>query len=369
MSGGRNKRKNKECRRLSKRAERGFVLIGVAISVVILLGMLGLVFDIGRSLVAKNEAQAFTDSAALAAARRLNGLQTGIDMAREEVTSNRNRWNFASKSFTGVEVEFSRDRVAWSAMPSAPLTNVKYVRVTAPSNPMGMLFLPVVRTKDTMNIRARSVAGIELGTTFQQGVFPFAPFAKDATGPNFGYNFGDELTLLWPSSVGSNGQSVKMNNLCAADRNQAALDAVKEGRIADRGYIQETSAAAIAAAIEDDHMDYTVTLGMPVKRSGGVKTMDVNKSLADRVAQDTSPNEPDYFKYINTHDESPMRRIVVVPIISDAVDAIVLGFVRVFLPPNQNGNPNNAKCAMFIGPADEPPGHLGSGINALRLVE
>lgn len=356
-------------RLISKRAERGFVLIGMAISVVVLLGMLGLVFDIGRSLVAKNEAQAFTDSAALAAARRLNGLQSGIDLAREEVTANRNRWNFASKTFTGVEVEFSRDKAAWSAMPSAPLTNVKYVRVTAPSNPMGMLFLPLARTRDTMNVRARSVAGVELGTTFEQGVFPFAPFAKDPAGPNFGYNFGDELTLLWPSSIGSNGQGVKMNNLCAADRNQAALDAVKAGTTADRGYIQETSASSIAAAIVDDHMDYTVALGMPVSRSGGVKTMDVNKALADRVAQDTSRNDPDYYNYINTHDESPMRRIVVVPIISNALDAIVLGFVRVFLPPNQNGNPNNAKCAMFIGPADEPPGHLGNGINAIRLVE
>ncbi len=354
---------------LFKRAERGFVLIGVAVSVVILLGMLGLVFDIGRSLVAKNEAQAFTDSAALAAARRLNGLQTGVDMAREEVVNSRNRWNFASRTFAGVQVEFSRDKVAWSAMPSAPLTNVKYVRVTAPTNPLGMLFLPVVRTKDMMNVRARSVAGIELGTTFQQGVFPFAPFAKDTNGPNFGYNFGDELTLLWPSSVGSNGESVKMNNLCLADRNQAALDAVREGRTADRGYIQENSAAAIAAAIEDDHMNYTVTLGMPVNRSGGVKTTDVNKSLADRVAQDTSPNESNYHKYISNHDESPMRRIVVVPIISDAVNSIVLGFVRVFLPPQQPKNPNDAKCAMFIGPADEPPGHLGNGINAIRLVE
>jgi hypothetical protein len=51
------------------------------------------------------------------------------------------------------------------------------------------------------------------------------------------------------------------------------------------------------------------------------------------------------------------------------VNSIVLGFVRVFLPPQQPKNPNDAKCAMFIGPADEPPGHLGNGINAIRLVE
>lgn len=355
--------------RPSRRQQKGFIILGIALSVVVLLGMTGLVFDIGRSLIVKNEAQAFTDSAALAAARRLNGFQEGIDSALEEVDKNLNRWHLGSTRFTSVVTEFSRDKVSWSLMPSAPLTDVKYVRVTTPTNVVNMLFLPVVDTAKTMNVRARTVAGIELGGSFSQGVFPFAPLAKDTAGPNFGYTFGDELTLLWPSSVGSNGETVKMSNLCAADRNVAALESVKAGTTADRGYIQETSAASIAAAIEDDHMDYTVTVGQAVSRSGGVKTTDVYQSLDDRVNQDTSPNIPVYEEYVRTHDESPMRRIVVVPIISDALTATVLGFVRVFLPPKQPHNPNNAKCAMFIGPADLPPGHLANGLNLIRLLE
>jgi hypothetical protein len=219
-----------------------------------------------------------------------------------------------------------------------------------------------------MRISARSMAGSELPTSFPQGVFPFAPLAHSTTPPDFGYKFGDELTLLWPSSIGSNGP-VKMNNLCASDRNQAALDAVKDGTTADRGYIQENSASAIAAAIEDDRMDYTVTLGLPVTRSGGVKHTDVKQSLADRVSQDSMPNEKDYSKYIANHDPSPMRRVVIVPIISDAVNATVLGFAKVFLPPTQPPNPNDAKCAMYIGPATGPVGNIATGANIVRLLE
>jgi hypothetical protein len=87
------------------------------------------------------------------------------------------------------------------------------------------------------------------------------------------------------------------------------------------------------------------------------------------VDQDSSPNTVDYDGYMSGHDSSPLRRVVIVPIISDAETGIVLGFVKVFLPPKQPHNPNNAKCAMFIGPADAPPGNLGNGLNLIRLLE
>jgi hypothetical protein len=240
--------------------------------------------------------------------------------------------------------------------------------VTATVNNLPSYFLPVVNTTRFMTIGARSMAGSELPASFPQGVFPFAPFAKSATPPDFGYRFGDELTLLWPSSIGSNGP-VKMNNLCKADQNQAALDAVKAGQTSERGYIQENSASAIAAAIEDDRMDYTVTLGMPVNRTTGVKHTDVKRSLAERVAQDSMPDEKDYDRYINNHDPSPLRRVVIVPIVSDAVNAVVVGFAKVFLPPTQPPNPNGAKCAMYIGLATGPVGNLATGANLVRLLE
>jgi Flp pilus assembly protein TadG len=340
----------------------------MGVGIVVLIGSLGLAVDLARAYVAKNEAQAFTDAAALAAAAQLNNTLSGITKAKAAVDASANRWNFGSRKFSGYQVEFSTNRTVWTANPGSG-TNVRYVRVTAANNSLAAYFATVFKGPQTMNVAARSMAGIEAPTVAPQGVFPFAPLAKSSTPPHFGYNFGDELTLLWPSSVNSDGQSVKLNNLCQADRNQAALQAVRDGVTAERGYIQETSTSAIAAAIEDDYMNYTVTIGQPVYRSGGVKTTAVYQSLNARSEQDTMPKETDYNRYIANHDASPMRRIVIVPIISDAVGAVALGFVKVFLPPKQPHNPNNSKCAMYIGPADTPTGNGADGANLLRLLE
>lgn len=349
--------------------QKGFALVMTAICIILLIGMMGLVVDLGRAFIVKNEAQAFTDAAALAAAIQLNGSAKGIENARTVVAAlvNSNRWQFQKRTFSDVLLEFSENKTQWYQNPPSP-DNIKYARVTATVNSLPSYFMPVVNTARFMTIRARSMAGSEIPTTFPQGLFPFAPFAKSATDPNFGYKFGDELTLLWPSSIGSSGPA-KMNDLCKADQNLAALAAVQAGLTAERGYIMENSADAIRSAIEDDHMDYTVTLGMPVDRTTGVKHTDVKQSLADRVAQDSNPTEWDYNTYVATHDPSPMRRVVIVPIISDAVNAVVLGFAKVFLPPTQHPNPNHAKCAIFIGMATGPVGNTGSGANLVRLLE
>lgn len=353
---------------LRTRRRKGFVMVMMALCMVMLLGAFGLVFDIGRALIAKNEAQAFTDAAALAATIHLNGTNSGVTNAKNAVTQTSNRWMMGTKPFTSVTTEFSPNKILWETNPS-DVANVKYVRVTAPTNFVTMHMLSVTGVPKRMNAPAYSVAGFQLPSSFPQGVFPFAPLAKSSVKPDFGYKKGDELTLLWPSSVGSDGNSVKLNNLCAADRNAAALQAVKEGSTSERGYIMENSADAIREAIEDDHMNYTVAEGQVVDRTTGVKHTDVSTSLADRVAQDSDPFTADYDLYVAKHDASPMRRIVIVPIIDGAVTAKVVGFVKVFLPPSQPKNPNDSKCAMYVGPADLPPGHLGTGGNMVRLFQ
>jgi uncharacterized membrane protein len=48
-------------------------MVALVVSMVFLLGMVGLAIDLGRMYIAKSEAQSFVDSAALAAAAQLNG--------------------------------------------------------------------------------------------------------------------------------------------------------------------------------------------------------------------------------------------------------------------------------------------------------
>jgi Flp pilus assembly protein TadG len=355
-----------ESKKKPGRQEKGFVLLAMGVSIVVLLGMLGLAIDLGRTFIVKNEAQAFTDAAALAAVSKLNGTAAGVTAAQTAVASSTNRWHFASTVFTSVTTEFSADKTTWSTTGSAAS---KYVRVTAPTNSVSMTVIRAVQgVGDSVTVAARSTAGVVLADSFSQGVFPFAPIAHSQVAPNFGYTAGDELTLLWPSSIGSNGP-VKMNNLCASDKNQAALDAVQAGTTSDRGYIQDSSASSIASSIEDDHMDYTVTKGEAVNRTSGVKTTDVYQSIQARVDQDSSPNTVNYDGYLSGHDSAPLRRVVIVPIINNSTDSIVLGFAYVFLPPSQPHNPNDSKCATYIGPADVPNGNLANGSNTARLVE
>jgi len=368
--------RNKKLSGIPNRRDKGFVLLAMGVSVAVLLAMVGLAVDLGRTFIARNEAQAFTDAAVLAAASKLNGTAAGVTAAQAEVTNSVNKWNFATQGFSSVITEFSVDKVTWTNAGASPAT-VKWVRVIAPSNSITLTALRALNVSrpgdipDSITVAARSIAGVQLATSFGEGVFPFAPIAHSLTGPNFGYTKGDELTLLWPSSVQSNGSAQKMNNLCESDQTPENLAAVQDGTAGDRGYIQETSASSIAAAIEDDHMDYTVTLGMEVNRTSGVKTTDVYQSLNERADQDSLQNETDYDTYLANHDSTPLRRVVIVPIIDQAADpSIVLGFAYVFLPPNQPHNPNKSKCATYIGPVtDFLPGNLANGANGVRMVE
>src|SRR5882724_12546215 len=102
--------------------DSGFVLLAMGVSIVVLLGMLGLAVDLGRTFIVRNEAQAFTDAAALAAVSKLNGTAAGVTAAQSAVTNSTNTWNFASQAFSSVTTEFSADNVTWTSAGASPVT-------------------------------------------------------------------------------------------------------------------------------------------------------------------------------------------------------------------------------------------------------
>ena len=113
-----------------KPAERGFVLIAMSVSMLLMLAVMGLAFDFGRIYIARNEAQVFTDAAAMAAALKIDGTAAGLARAREAVAAVPMRWNLGTKEFTGVIVEFSSDGAKWEKSPvstprktTAPMTS------------------------------------------------------------------------------------------------------------------------------------------------------------------------------------------------------------------------------------------------------
>jgi len=140
-----------------KPADRGFVLIAMSISMLLLLAVLGLAFDFGRIYIARNEAQVFTDAASMAAALKIDGTAAGLARARDAVAAVPMRWNLGTKEFTGVVLEFSKDGAAWERDPAdaGPIT---MARVTAPQNSVEITFLRAVGGPNNFTVPARAVA-------------------------------------------------------------------------------------------------------------------------------------------------------------------------------------------------------------------
>jgi len=355
-----------------RESEEGFVLLSAAAALILLLGMCGLAVDVGRMYITKNEAQSYADSAALDAAAKLDGSAAGIQAATAAVTASVNTWQFNTTSFTGTTVEFSTDGVSgWDSSPSNP-ANYGYARVTATARSLGLFFLPVVGTPQQMNIVASAVAGQILVSGFtantNAGIFPFSPIAhadgvtssqvlaSDPTG-NFGFTAGQFYDMRWPSNPKINGKGA---NVCPGDATNQWITKADATNNSERGYIEDTSASAIRAAIEDDGLTIPVILNQQVTMTGGAKGTEAD-ALAARIAQDTDPTTNPYQSYMNAQNGNG-RRVVTMAINSGPRDNggnyrlptqqnVVVGFAQFFLTDMTYPKAGNqAWCAEYIGP-------------------
>jgi uncharacterized membrane protein len=140
-----------------KSKRRGFVLIAMSITMLLLLAVMGLAFDVGRIYIARNEAQVFTDAAAMAAASKLDGSQEGLARARDAVAHVPMRWNLGTQEFRGVIVEFSADGSKWENEPK-DAASVTEARVTAPDNSVEITFLRAVGGPNNFVVPAHAAA-------------------------------------------------------------------------------------------------------------------------------------------------------------------------------------------------------------------
>lgn len=129
----------------------------MSVTMLLLLAMVGMAFDLGRIYIARNEAQVFTDAAALTAVTKLDGSEAGLEQAREAVAHLPMRWNLGTEPFRGVIVEFSADGMNWERDPGNAAA-VAMARVTAPNNGVDIVFLRAVGGPKSLTVAARSVA-------------------------------------------------------------------------------------------------------------------------------------------------------------------------------------------------------------------
>jgi hypothetical protein len=359
-----------------KHTSRGSVLIATAVSAVALVGMVGFSVDLGRLYIAKSEAQAFADSAALAAAAELDGTLAGITDARNAVAANANKWNFNSRPFSTVTIEFAQNAAGpWLPAPD-PAAGYRFVRVT-PQIDVSLLFLPIVVPNWSQLVRAKAVAAQVPKTFFREALFPFSPFARNNLGPNFGLTPGTLYTLRWasnPTLKPGQGNS----NVCEGDRSQAIVDLAQAMGGSERGFIEETSASNIRATVIDDYQTVFRTIGDLVAFTGGAKQT-ILDALTARINQDTDSQSQTFSQYLNL-GRGNGRRIVACPLNDGGnppgVNHRIVGIGAFFLQrTGEYGNGGNQTwCAEYIGAwvqGSRKKG-VGDGLNGafvVRLVD
>ncbi|HEV2202389.1 MAG TPA: TadE/TadG family type IV pilus assembly protein [Bryobacteraceae bacterium] len=353
-------------RGLHESDERGFTLVATAFGIIFLIGMVGLAVDVGRLFIAKSETQVFVDSASLAATLELDGTSDGLDRARARVASNPNQWNFNTSSFSAVTTTFATSTAGpWEANPADP-SNYRFANAQV-SVDVPVLFLSAFRQLNvpgafivlsptfTSGVNSNAASAQELKTRFNEGVFPFSPYAHDGTSPDFRLVVGQLYTLRWAANPRLD------SNTCPGDNTSTMIQLENAGGGSERGYIEDTSSAIIRQAIEDDYQTAWRGIGYPVNMTGGAKQTELD-AIRVRIGQDTDSTAPDYATY-DSNGTGNGRRLVGVPINTGYPDYMAVQIAAFFLPPantyDQGGN--SPWCAEYVGPWVQGSKKKGAG--------
>jgi hypothetical protein len=349
-------------------ARRGYILIATTLAIPFLLGVCGLAVDIGRMYITKNEAQAFADSASLAAARQLDGTSAGITRATAAATADSGKWRFDTEPFTTIATTFATSSAGpFTSTPPTPPTGYTFAQVLVSVNlPLYLIRLYV---GDNAPVNAAAVAGQQALSSLNGGEFPFSPYIRrgyagavpdDAVDP-FGFKVGNQYTLRW----GSPGD----RSDCGTDGATPSL--AQNGSV--RGYCcVSQSAAAIRQAIVSLATDF-VTIGQPIEMESGAKNTEMT-TIADRVTLDSDTGSATYTAY-RAAGTGNGTRVVVVAVNGGPPNYIAKGFAAFFLltADSYNGlKGNDSACAEYIGAWTEGetmPATGGSGAYRLRLFQ
>lgn len=202
--------KQQDCRAKLKSRQQGAVAIIVALSLVVLIGMLGLVVDLGHLYVTKTELQNAADASALSGAKELNGRVTGINNAisRAIETAGRNKYNLNSRALviTSANIRVGACPAAGCMVPITSITtdalaaNKTFLEVDTGSQSMNTWFAQVLSSVTTnMSTLAVAVAG-----KYAADITPIAICRMPDTGTvnEFGYERGVSYKVSDANPIG-----------------------------------------------------------------------------------------------------------------------------------------------------------------------
>ncbi len=376
-----NKRKQHGLKSSRGPRRNGFVLLAVAGCLLCLIGFVGLCVDLGRLYISKNELQAYSDAAALAANQELDGTDEGIVRARSIASNYPNRWNFDTADVVSTEVTFATSPTGvYTPTPPSPPKNFKYTRVQA-NGALPMYFMSVFYGArgqsfpaaflltfrvSNASVGADSQAGQVKATRFKDNLLPYSPdahldpgrppvFNPGSSVPDpFNYVKGKQYTLRWPPP----GQRDKPANWCPGDRDAAFVspDPSSERGFIDIGKIPGSGGSSyIRRAIISNVQTHPLQLGEAVEHVSGNRGVE-SEALRERVAQDTDDYSATWAAYsANRAGDKRVgngRRLVFVPVNNPYDGDRIVDFAAFFLPVQSEicGDSMVAPCcAEYVG--------------------
>jgi Flp pilus assembly protein TadG len=372
-----------------KGSDRGFMLVTMAVAAIALMGVLGLAVDLGHMFIAKNETQAFCDSAALAASLVLDGTTTGITNAKAAVTNSTNAWNFSTASVSSPTVTFATALAGpWQSNPN-PAAGYSFVRVNA-TVPMQLYFIPVLIAQTVANVNSIATAAQVDLTSIPTGLAPYTAVSTNTTGPNFGLVVGSSYDLHWPQfNSHRNGCDPTTPDACfnsppcAGDTATSKTAVVSNWGASNSGFWGSNSNAVIKQEVLNLIQIQQLAIGTnidPVLTNG---TKQSEASILDqRVNEDIDTTDNTVAAYLAAAHNG--QRLLAVPVVdpTDPNTTSVIGYGVFLLLANGPGtsnyyksstNGNDPYCAIYAGTynvGSPNPGVGGtSGGSRVKLVQ
>jgi Putative Flp pilus-assembly TadE/G-like len=193
--------------------QKGAVIILTAMSLLALLGFMGIAMDFGHLFVVKTELQTAADSCALAAAQELDGGSDALVRATRagKTAGNLNKVNFqgAAVGLVDADVTFSDVLNGTYSQTFTPVANAKYAKCTSTKAGMVPWMIQALTAVSGNTAFAANQGVMALGVatrTSAQSACAIPVQIKPKTGgtaPNYGYAPGEWIPSLY-KETGSN---------------------------------------------------------------------------------------------------------------------------------------------------------------------
>lgn len=367
------------------RNEGGAIIIFVAVGLVVLIGMMGLAFDLGHAYVNKSQLQNIADASALAGASALNGKPDGIDEAERRATDVGSLKLENTTEFNKVAVTIPPGNVKYLKRLDGKLltkeearddpSEIRFVRVEVPSQPTTVYFARVVPgIGNVMNFGAQAVAGQEPLTEVCQGLDPFSPAViPDQVGecPPFGYCPGRIYTLrLSPGGSEKNCSEYGLPG----------------GVTGNYGIADPANCGPNVPCFESTLLGGAYSNCIPIgddslPTNPGVMAVPILKAMNERFEQDSNQDQytslDPYSEFLNDYLPSkPNRRRIIRVAFNDleipgghSGNYNIDGFGCFFMPVLMDKKlTSDAICLLYIGPCDESGNPTGGNSPSITKI-